>query len=185
VSDTQLGEGKKLMEKTLEHLRVEFSRLRVGRATTALVEGVKVEVYGSQMSIKEVAALSIPDVRTIVVQPWDRSVIPEIEKGILAANVGLTPINDGKVIRMNMPPLTEERRKETVKQIKKLGEDAKVALRNTRRQAMDELKKSLDEGKVSEDQNRRVQEEIQKMTDQFVIEADKLIEVKSKEVLTV
>lgn len=169
------------MEKALEHLRLEFSKLRVGRATTSMVEGVKVEVYGSAMTLKEVAALGIPDARTITIQPWDRSVIADIEKGILAANLGLTPINDGKLIRINLPPLTEDRRKDFVKQIKKFGEDGKVTVRNARRDAMDSFKEADDK---SEDEVRRLQDEIQKSTDQFIAEIDRLVDAKSKEVMT-
>ncbi len=181
MSDNQ---NKKLMEKALEHLRLEVSKMRVGRASAAMVEGVKVDVYGSSMTIKEVAALAVPDARTITIQPWDRSLFGEIEKGILAANLGVTPINDGKIIRITLPPLTEDRRKDFVKQIKKAGEDAKVTVRNIRRDGMDTLKKSKDDGDMSEDDLRRVQDELQKTTDHFIHEVDKLIEAKSKEVMT-
>lgn len=176
-----LNEIKKNMEKSLEHLRSEFSKMRVGRASTAMVESVRVDVYGSQMSIKEVAALSTPDAKTITIQPWDRSLFGEVEKAILAANLGLTPMNDGKIIRINLPPITEERRKEVVKQIKKEGEDAKVAVRNVRRDAMEVLKKNKE---MSEDEQRQRQDEIQKATDQVVAEVDKLIDGKSKEIMS-
>ena len=180
----QLSEGKKQMEKSIEHMRGEFSKLRVGRATTAMVEGVRVEMYGSSMTLKEVAALATPDARTITIQPWDRSVINEIEKGILAANLGLTPINDGKLIRVTLPALTEERRKDFVKLLKKSGEEAKVAIRNARRDAMDAIKQEKDRGEYSEDDVRRFQDEIQKLTDHFTQETDKLVDSKSKEVMT-
>lgn len=180
----QTTETKKHMEKALEHLKTEFSKMRVGRAAASMVDGVRVEVYGSMMTLKEVAALGVPDAKTITIQPWDRGLINDIEKAVLAANLGLTPINDGKLIRINMPPMTEERRKEFVKQIKKDGEDAKVAVRNVRRDAMDGLKKSKDGGTVSEDEQRRLQDEIQKMTDHFIQEVDKLVDIKSKEVMT-
>lgn len=178
-----INDVKKNMEKAVEHLKLEFSKLRVGRAATSMVEGVRVEVYGSMMTMKEVAALAIPDARTITIQPWDRSVINDIEKAILAANLGLTPINDGKLIRITLPPLTEERRKEFVKQIKKEGEDAKVAVRNHRRDCMDSLKKNKDSG-MSEDAIKGIQDDVQKQTDHFVAEIDKLVEIKSKEVMT-
>lgn len=171
------------MEKVIEHMRTEFSRMRVGRASASMVEGVKVDVYGSTMTLKEVAALSVPDAKSITIQPWDRSLFGEIEKGILAANLGLTPMNDGKIIRINLPSMTEERRKDFVKQIKKEGEDAKVAIRNVRRDAMDGLKKAKDGGQISEDGVRRSQEETQKITDHFIQEIDKLVESKSKEVM--
>ena len=178
----KLAASKTHMDKAIDHLKGEFAKMRVGRASTAMIEGVKVEVYGSAMSVKECAALAVPDARTITITPWDRSLIGEIEKGILAANLGLTPMNDGKLIRITLPPLTEERRKEYVKQIKKYGEDAKVVIRNARRDAIDGVKKAKDE--MSEDEQRRFQDEIQKLTDHFVLEADKLVESKSKEVLT-
>jgi ribosome recycling factor len=176
--NAKLNESKAKMDKTIQHLKTEFSKLRVGRATTAMVEGVRLEVYGSAMTIKEVAAISIPDARSITITPWDRSVIGEIEKGILAANLGITPMNDGKMIRINLPPLTEDRRKEYVKQIKKSGEDTKVAIRNFRREAMDGAKAE----ELSEDEMKRFEKEIQTLTDQFVKEADKIVESKSQEV---
>jgi ribosome recycling factor len=178
----QMNEMKKLMEKALEHLRSELSKLRVGRASATMVDGVRVDVYGSQMSLKEVAALATPDPKTITIQPWDRSLFGEIEKAILAANLGLTPMNDGKIIRINMPPLTEERRKDFVKQISKEGEAAKVAVRNIRRDSMDALKKDK---ALTEDDQRRNQDEIQKLTDQFIQEIDKAVDSKTKEVMTI
>lgn len=176
-----MGDVKKQMEKTLEHLKQELSKLRVGRASVAMLEGVKVDSYGTSMGLKEVAALSTPDARTIAIQPWDRALFGEIEKGILAANLGLTPINDGKVIRVNLPPLTEERRKEFVKSIKKYGEESKVAVRNVRRDTLDESKKNKDS---TEDDKRRFQDELQKVTDKYVAEIDKIVDSKSQEVMT-
>jgi len=178
--NNNLNESKSRMDKTIQHLKTEFSKLRVGRATTAMVDGVKLEVYGSPMTIKEVAAINIPDARTITITPWDRSVIAEIEKGILAANLGITPMNDGKMIRITLPPLTEDRRKEYVKQIKKSGEDAKVAIRNTRREAMDGAKADG----LPEDEMKRFEKEIQALTDQFVKETDKIVDSKSQEIST-
>lgn len=172
---------KKQMDRTVEHLRSEFSKLRVGRASAAMVEGVKVEAYGSPMALKEVASITTPDAKTIVIQPWDQSVLAEIERGILGANLGLTPMNDGKLVRINMPPLTEERRKEFVKNIKKSGEDAKVATRNIRRDVLDEAKKNKEK---SEDELRRYQDDVQKVTDTYVAEIDRLVEAKSKELMT-
>lgn len=178
----QIAEIKKQMEKAVEHFRSELGKLRVGRASATMVDGVRVDVYGSQMSLKEVAALATPDPKTITIQPWDRSLFGEIEKAILAANLGLTPMNDGKIIRINMPPITEERRKDFVKQISKEGEAAKVAVRNIRRDAMDGLKKNKD---LTEDDQRRAQDEIQKVTDQFIQEIEKSVESKTKEVMTI
>lgn len=178
---TQSADCKKHMEKAIEHLKLEVSKLRVGRASTAMVEGVKVDVYGSMMALKEVAALGIPDAKTITISPWDRGVMNDIEKAILAANLGVTPVNDGKIIRINLPPMTEDRRKDFVKQIKNEGETAKVAIRNTRRDVMDGFKKAKE---MSEDEVRRAQDEVQKMTDHFIVEVDKLIDAKSKEIMT-
>ena len=169
------------MEKSVEHLKAEFSKMRVGRATISMIEGVRVDAYGNSMGIKEVAALSVPDARTINITPWDKGLFQDIEKGILAANLGLTPINDGKIIRVVLPSLTEERRKEFVKQIKKEGEDGKVAIRNNRRDAMEAIKKNAE---VSEDDQKRQQDEVQKATDRAIEEVDKLVDAKSKEVMT-
>jgi ribosome recycling factor len=176
-----LNDTKKGMEKAVEHIKLEFSRLRVGRASTSMLDGVKVDVYGSAMTIKEVAAMSVPDAKSITIQPWDRNVIAEIERGILAANLGLTPINDGKLIRINLPPLTEDRRKDFVKQVKKFGEDAKVTCRNVRRDAMDGLKANKE---IPEDESKRHQDEVQKLTDHYIQEIDKLVDSKSKEIMT-
>jgi ribosome recycling factor len=177
----QLADVKKQMDKSVEHLRLELSKLRVGRASAAMLEGVKVDSYGSSMGIKEVAALSTPDARTIAIQPWDKGLFSAIEKAILAANLGLTPINDGKVIRINLPPLTEDRRKDFVKNIKKYGEDGKISVRNVRRDTLDLAKKDKD---TTEDDKRRFQDELQKLTDQVIAEIDKIVETKSQEVMT-
>lgn len=176
-----MNDNKQKMLKAVEHLKVEFSKMRVGRATTSMVDDLKVEVYGSTMTVKEVAALSIPDSRTIAIQPWDRSVIADIERGLLASNLGITPMNDGKLIRVILPALTEERRKEYVKQIKKFGEDAKVSIRGVRREAIDHAKKE----DLPEDDKRRFEEEIQKLTDQFTKEVDEIVEAKSHEVMSI
>lgn len=177
----ELNEIKKSMEKSLEHLRLELSKLRVGRASASMLEGVRVDSYGSQVGLKEVAALSTPDARTIAIQPWDRNLMGVIEKAILAANLGLTPMNDGKLIRVNLPPLTEDRRKDFVKSIKKYGEDTKVSVRNVRRDALDEAKKDKE---LTEDDKRRFQEDLQKATDHFIQEIDKIVDTKSQEVMT-
>lgn len=178
----KIHETKKNMEKGLEHLKNELSKLRVGRASTAMLDEVRVQAYGSSMGLKEVAALGIPDAKTITVQPWDKSLIGEIEKAMLAANLGLTPVNDGTTIRMNLPSMTEDRRKDFVKQIKKFGEETKVALRNMRRDAIDPVKSNKT---ISEDESRKFQEEIQKLTDQFTKSVDTVVDSKSKEVMTI
>jgi ribosome recycling factor len=172
---------KKTMDKALEFLRAEFAKLRVGRASAAMVEGVRVEVYGNTQSIKEVASIGTPDVRTITIQPWDKGVMGDIEKGILAANLGLTPMNDGKLIRISLPPLTEDRRKDFVKLIKKSGEEAKVTVRNIRRDFIDGVKKNKD---LTEDASRKLQDDIQKTTDHYIQKIDRMVEGKSKEVMS-
>lgn len=178
---SQLPEVKKQMEKAVEHLRGELSKLRVGRASVSMLDGVKVESYGSQLNLKEVAALATPDAKSITIQPWDRGVINDVEKAILAANLGLTPINDGKLIRVNLPPLTEDRRKDFVKNIKKYGEESKVSVRNVRRDALDAIKKDKE---ATEDDKRRFQDDLQKLTDQFVAEIDKVVDTKSEELMS-
>ena len=178
---SQLPEVKKQMEKAVEHLRGELSKLRVGRASVSMLDGVKVESYGIQLHLKEVAALATPDAKSITIQPWDRGVINDVEKAILAANLGLTPINDGKLIRVNLPPLTEDRRKDFVKNIKKYGEESKVSVRNVRRDALDAIKKDKE---ATEDDKRRFQDDLQKLTDQFVAEIDKVVDTKSEELMS-
>lgn len=175
------NDAKSKMAKSVEFLKNEFMRMRVGRASTAMVEDVQVNVYESQMTLKEVATISVPDGRTIVIQPWDKSNMGTIEKSLLAANLGLTPINDGKVIRINLPPLTEERRKEFVKQLKKMGEDSKVTIRNLRRDFIEKAKKGE---KFTEDEKKKYEDSIQKLTDQFSKEIDKLVENKTKEIMS-
>lgn len=178
-----MTETKKQMEKAFDHLKSEFSKLRVGRAAISMVDSVKVEQYGSMMGLKELAALATPDARSITITPWDRGVIADIERAILAANLGLTPINDGKTVRINLPPLTEDRRKDFVKQIKKLGEEAKVSVRNIRRDANEEFKSKKEE--LGEDGVRRQQEEVQKLTDKTIAEIEKLVDAKSNEIMTI
>ena len=178
---SDLKEARSKMQKTLDFLHHEYSKMRVGRASTAMIEDLKVEVYGSQMTVKEVAALSVTDSRTVTIQPWDRSVIADIERGLLAANLGITPMNDGKVIRIILPPLTEERRKDYVKQIKAQGEDAKVSIRGTRRETIDAAKKE----EIAEDELKRFQDQVQKITDEFSKEIDHAVEAKSKELMSI
>ncbi len=180
-----LQKSKKSMEKSIEHLKYELSKLRVGRASIAMVDGVKVSVYGAEMTLKEVATLTLPDTRTISIEPWDKTLLSEIEKGILVANIGLTPNNDGKVVRLILPPVTEDRRKEIVKQVKKMGEDAKVGIRSVRRDLMADLKKAKDETDLSEDTLKKAQDDAQKLTDHAISDVDKIIEAKSKEVMTI
>ena len=180
-----LQESKSKMEKAEQTLRGEFARIRTGRASPALLEGLRVECYGSQMPINQVANLTIPESRTIMVTPWDKGVIPEIERAIQKSDLGLTPINDGKVVRITLPIPTEERRKELVKQAKKMAEEARVAVRNIRREANEAAKRFQKESKMTEDELRHAETEIQKTTDQSIAQVDQLLTHKEREILEV
>jgi len=173
------------MDQTLEHLRKDLAGVRTGRASLVLLDGIQVNYYNSPTPLKQVAALAVPDPRLITIQPWEVSLIPEIEKAITAANLGLNPTNDGKLIRLNVPSLTEERRKELVKQVKKMGEDTKVVIRNLRRDTNEDVKKLFKDTKISEDDQRKAQDEIQKITDQYITKIDEMIKKKDAEVLEV
>ncbi|HEX9758760.1 MAG TPA: ribosome recycling factor [Nitrospiria bacterium] len=173
------------MEAALDHLRKELSTIRTGRASLSILDGIKIDYYGSQMPLNQVATLSIPESRMITIQPWETQMVGEIEKAILASGIGITPSNDGKIIRLNIPPLTEERRKTLVKTAKKTGEEAKVSIRNIRRDANDELKKLQKDASLAEDQLRKNQEEVQKSTDQFIKKVDDILSKKEEEILEV
>jgi ribosome recycling factor len=173
------------MDKTIESLRKEYQKVRTGRASTGLLDEIKVDFYGNPSPLNQVATLAIPEPRTITIQPWDAKMISVIEKAIMNANLGLTPANDGKLIRLNLPPLTEERRKDIVKQLKKLAEDAKVALRNIRRDANDEIKKLEKDKKITEDDLKRGEKEVQDATNNHVTRIDEILAHKEKEVMEV
>jgi ribosome recycling factor len=173
------------MQAAVDVLTREFAGVRTGRANAALLDGVRVEAYGVLTPINQVASTSVPDPRTIVIQPWDASQMKEIEKGILKSDLGLTPSNDGKVIRLTMPTLTEERRKQLAKTVGKFAEDARVAIRNVRREANDKLKALAKDKKISEDEERRGHDQIQKTTDRFTARVEELAKKKEQEVLTV
>ncbi len=173
------------MDKTIDALRKEFQKIRTGRASTSLLDDVKIDYYGTPSPLSQVATLAVPEPRTITLQPWEAKMIPVIEKAIMNANLGLTPANDGKLIRLNLPPLTEERRKEIVKQLKKHGEESKVALRNIRRDAIDEMKKLEKDKKISEDELKRAEKEVQDHTDKHVAKVDEVVVHKEKEVMEV
>lgn len=176
---------EKKMEKTIESLGRELATIRTGRASLAILDGITLEYYGSQSPLNQVATLSVPESRLIVIQPWDPTSIKDIEKAIMRSDLGLTPNNDGKVIRIPIPPLTEERRIQLVKVVKRHGEDGKVAIRNIRRDAISDAKEFEKEKAISEDELHRAQDEIQKITDRFITKVDELIEKKEKEVLEV
>jgi ribosome recycling factor len=172
------------MEKAIAALKRELATLRAGRATPALLDRVQVEYYGAMTPVNQLANISTPDPRTLMIQPWDKSSLSDIERAILKSDLGLTPANDGSMIRLAIPPLTEERRAELVKHTKKFGEEAKVAVRNIRRDANDDIKK-LEKTDISEDESRRHQEDIQKTTDKYIAEVDKVLVAKEKEIMEV
>lgn len=173
------------MKKAIEVLRREYSSLRAGRATTGLLDRITVDYYGASSPINQVANISIPEPRTIVIQPWDKKTLPVIEKAILKSDLGLTPNNDGMVIRLILPQLTQQRRQELTKGVHKLAEDSRVAIRNLRRDANDELKKIEKDKTASEDDVKKAQEEIQKLTDKYIKEADHVMLAKEKEIMEV
>jgi ribosome recycling factor len=180
--DIKVYEDK--MEKTLSNLQEEYVSIRAGRANPHILDKIQVDYYGTPSSLQSVANISVPEARMIQIQPWEASLIKDIEKAILA-DIGLTPANDGKVIRLVFPELTEDRRKELVKDVKKKGENAKVAVRNVRRDANDTIKKENKANEISEDEQKQLEDKIQKLTDKFVAKIDDAVEAKSAEVMTV
>jgi len=178
-------ELKARIEKTLEDLRKDLSRIRTGRANLSLLDGIRVDYYGTSTPLSGVASLSVPEPRLITVKPWDRSQLKQIEKAITEANIGINPMNDGEIIRLPIPPLTEERRKEIAKQVRQRGEDHKVAVRNERRDANEKLKELLKKKSISEDDLKRASEKVQKETDQGVVKIDDIVQKKGKEVMEV
>lgn len=177
-----LDEG---MSKSIKSLQTQLSKVRTGRASADVLDGVMVDYYGSPTPIKQVGQISTPEARLLQIQPFDKSIIGEIEKSIINANLGLTPSNDGNFIRIKFPTLTEEKRKDLVKQVKKMGEEAKIAIRNLRRDQNDKVKKAEKAKEITEDDVKKYTDDIQKVTDKFVKEVDDVVAVKEKELLTV
>ncbi len=173
------------MSSAIDALKKEFSSIRTGRASLALLDGITVDYYGTTTPLQQLASLTIPESRQIAIQPWEQRIIPEIEKAILKSDLGLTPMNDGKIIRINIPILTEERRKQLVKLVKKRAEEAKVAVRNIRRDSNEELKKLEKEKHLSEDDAKKEHDEIQRITDSFIKKIDEVLEHKEKEIMEV
>ena len=173
------------MKKSLESLEKDFASLRTGRASVSLLDKIRVEYYGNETPINQVATISVPEARMIVIQPWDKSILSAIEKAILKSDLGLPPNNDGKLIRLNFPPLNEERRKVLGKTAKATAEQTKIAIRNVRREAMDELKKMEKASDISEDQQKDAETEIQKLTDSFIAEVGTLSDEKEKEIMEI
>jgi ribosome recycling factor len=185
MKDVILEDCEGRMKKAIDAVARELAGIRTGRASAALLDGIKVNAYGSAVPIKQVANVGTPDPKMIVVQPWDRTLIGEVEKAILKSDLGLTPASDGNVIRLNVPPLTEERRRELVKLVKKLAEEGKVAVRNIRREVNDKLKATEKDGTVSEDESRRAQKKTQDMTDLYSSKLDEILRKKEEEIMTV
>lgn len=173
------------MEKSVDSFKNELSKVRTGRASIALLDGIHVNAYGSSMPINQVGTITIPESRMIAIQPWDVQLVPAIEKAILKSDIGLTPISDGKVIRLNIPQLTEERRRDLVKQVKKIAEEFRVAVRNIRREAIDILKKQKKDKEISEDDLFKLQDEAQSETDTYIKQIDDVTASKEKEVMEV
>jgi ribosome recycling factor len=173
------------MKKAIENLRFELNKIRTGKASPAILDGIKVNYYGSIVPLKQAASISTPEVRLITIQPWDKSMINEIEKAIQKSDIGLTPINDGHIIRLPIPPLTEERRKDLVKQTKRLGEEVKVSIRNSRRDANESLKKGEKDGTISEDESFRAQDRIQELTDEYIKKVDEILRIKEQEIMEI
>jgi ribosome recycling factor len=180
-----LKQTEEKMHRAADVMRQEFVKIRTGKATTALLDGVKVDCYGTHMSLNQVANVSVLDVHTITVQPWDKNMVSPIEKAILAANLGLNPVADGQAVRVPIPPLNEERRRELVKLVRKFAEEGKIAIRNIRRDAIEHLKKSEKAEHFSEDERKRGEVEVQKSTDKFTKEVDSLVLLKEKEIMEV
>ncbi|HYB19827.1 MAG TPA: ribosome recycling factor [Thermodesulfobacteriota bacterium] len=183
--ETFITELRSKTEKSLEALRKDLSRVRTGRASLALLDGVRVNYYGVPTPLPQVASLSIPESRTIMIQPWDSKMTGEIEKAIQKSDLGLNPLNDGKVVRINLPPLTEERRKELAKVVKRMEEDCKVALRNLRRDGNEQLKTAKKDKLISEDDQFKSQEEVQKIIDKSIEKAEEIVKAKEKEIMEI
>jgi ribosome recycling factor len=185
ANDDVVTQLKSRIDKTLEDLKRDLSKVRTGRASTSLLDGIKVDFYGTPTPLNGVASVQAPEPRLITIKPWDKSVLKEIDKAIREANLGLNPMNDGELIRLPFPPLTEERRKDIAKQVKSKGEEHKVAIRNIRRDANEALKVMLKDKKITEDDNKRHQEKVQKETDAGVAKVDEIVAAKEKEVMSV
>ncbi|CCY58836.1 ribosome-recycling factor [Clostridium sp. CAG:632] len=180
-----LEQYEEKMDKSLDSLLNEFASIRAGRANPHVLDKIRVDYYGQPTPLQQVANISVPEARTLMIQPWESSLIKEIEKAILCSDLGITPNNDGKSVRLNFPELTEDRRKEMAKDVKKKGENAKVAIRNVRRDANDAFKKQNKASEISEDELKDLEDKVQKLTDKYIDKVDKAVEEKTKEILTV
>jgi len=185
VVEEILKHAKSSMKKSIENLHRELASVRTGKANPALLDTVRVNYYGQQVPLKQVASISAPEPKLITVQPWDKSMVPEVEKAILASELGLNPQSDGTVIRIPIPPLTEERRRDLVKLVKRLAEETRIAVRNIRRDANDKIKKLEKDHAISEDEMHARQEEVQELTDKFIEEVDEIVAAKEKEIMEI
>ncbi len=183
MKDEILSELRQRMDNSIESLKKDFLRIRTGRASATLFDGIKVNCYETHMPLDQVASISVPESRSIAIKPWDQSIIGEIEKAILKSDLGLTPINDGKIIRISIPPLSEERRKELAKIAKKIAEEAKVSVRNHRREANERFKELKSQKEISEDEMFKSQDDVQKITDEFIESIEKITAEKEKEII--
>lgn len=180
-----IAAGEEPMRKTIEKMKADFATIRTGRASTSLVDGIKAESYGTLMPLKQLANINVPDSRTIEIRPWDLSVVQNIQKAIMKSEIGITPQSDGKVIRLSMPKLTEDRRKELIKVVHKMSEEFKVSIRNERRQIVDNLKKSEKDKKITEDDRKKGEHDIQKVTDTYIKKIDEVVKIKEAEIMEV
>jgi len=181
--DSFLEEAELEMDDALESIGKELAQLRTGRATPALVDGIIVDAYGAKTPLKQMANISIPEARLIVIQPWDKSVLPEIEKAIQKSELGINPSSDGKLIRLSVPPLTEERRKDLVKVAKKIGEEGKVRIRHLRRDSIESLKSAVKKDGLPEDESKKLQDDVQKLTDKFTNKIDAVLKEKENDIM--
>ena len=180
-----LTAGEEAMKKTIEKVKHDFSTVRTGRANAALLDGIKVESYGSLMALNQVAGVSVPDGRTLEIRPWDLSQLAAIEKAILKSDLGLTPVNDGKLIRISIPALTEERRKEIIKVVNKMSEDYKVAVRNERRNIIDQIKQAEKNKEITEDDRKKYENDSQKLTDTYIKKVEELVKQKEEDLMKI
>lgn len=183
--DKVIAQAEEKMKKSLKSLQDDFNTLRTGRASPALFDKIRVDYYGQKTPLSQVASVSVPEARLVVIQPWDKALLGDIEKAIQMSELSVNPNNDGKIIRINIPPLTEERRKDLVKMSKNMAEQCRVAIRNIRRDANEELRKSQKNGDISEDEEKKTTDDIQKLTDKYIGEINKELEAKDKEIMEV
>ena len=179
-----LDDTRSKMDKSIQHLENELIKIRAGKANPTVVDGIMVDYYGVQTPLNQVSNIGTPDAKTVAIQPWEKNMIAPIEKAIMQANIGITPENNGEIIRLNIPPLTEERRRDLVKQVKNEGENTKVSVRNARRDSNDELKQLQKDG-LPEDEQKNGESEVQKLTDEYIEKVDQILEIKEKDIMTV